>query len=81
MYIKEFPRKRLLLIILPATVIGLVYFVIKQIVYGYTVLDMLYDFRKGSSVISNGWYITAILYFYIAFYVSSIIAELLKKCM
>lgn len=78
-YVNSFPRRRLLTIIIPAIVMSIVYFVLKNVMYGYNLNSLLYDFKRGASVISNGWYVTAIIYFYIAFFVSMIFSELIKK--
>lgn len=78
-YIKTFPKRRILTIIIPAVIMAIVYFILKKVMYGYTLNTLLYDFRRGVSVISNGWYVTAIIYFYIALFVSMILSELIKK--
>lgn len=78
-YIKNFPRKRLVTIVVPALFISAVYFVMKWKMYGYSLGDMKYDFFRGASVISNGWYVTAIIYFYIAFYISAMFTLMTKK--
>ena len=58
---------------------AIAYFVLKQYRYGYTLGALIYDFKRGASVISNGWYINAIIYFYIAFFISMLLCELIKK--
>ena len=78
-YIKNFPRKRLVTIVVPALLMSAVYFVMKWKMYGYSLGDMKYDFFRGAFVISNGWYVTAIIYFYIAFYISAIFTLVTKK--
>lgn len=78
-YIKTFPKKRLLTILFPAIIMGLIYFVVKNRIYGYSLHNLKMDFLRGSSVISNGWYVTAIIYFYIMFFVSALIAEIVHK--
>lgn len=78
-YIRTFPKRRLLTIIIPAIVMAIVYFIVKKVLYGYNFNTLLFDFRRGASVISNGWYVTAIIYYYIAFFVSMILSELIKK--
>ena len=78
-YVKNFPKKRILTVIMPALFMSAVYFAMKWKMYGYSLGDMKYDFFRGASVISNGWYVTAIIYFYIAFYISAIFTLVTKK--
>lgn len=78
-YVKSFPKRRILTILIPSVVMAIAYFVLKQYRYGYTLGALIYDFKRGASVISNGWYINAIIYFYIAFFISMLLCELIKK--
>ena len=78
-YVKSFPKRRILTILIPSVVMVIAYFVLKQYRYGYTLGALIYDFKRGASVISNGWYINAIIYFYIAFFISMLLCELIKK--
>ena len=78
-YVKSFLKRRLVSIILPAVVMAIAYFAIKSYRYGYTLNTLIYDFKRGASVISNGWYINAIIYFYITFFISMVLAEIIKK--
>lgn len=78
-YVKSFPKRRILTILIPSVVMAMAYFVLKQYRYGYTLGALIYDFKRGASVISNGWYINAIIYFYIAFFISMLLCELIKK--
>ena len=78
-YVKSFPKRRLFVVLMPAVVMSVIYFLIKWKMYGYSLSAMKDDFFRGSSVISNGWYVTAIIYFYMMFYISSMIALILKK--
>ena len=78
-YVRSFPKRRIFTIIIPAVVMGVIYFIMKHVMDGYTVSNLIADFKRGSSVISNGWYVTAIIYFYITFYLASILSELMGK--
>lgn len=78
-YVRAFPKGRLFTVVMPAAIMSGIYFAVRWKMYGYSLNDMKYDFLRGTSVISNGWYITAIIYFYIMFYISSVIALKLKR--
>lgn len=78
-YIKKFLKKRILTVIIPAFFMSGIYYVIKWRIEGYSFGNMRNDFLGGASVISNGWYVTAIIFFYIMFFIAAIITLIIKR--
>ena len=48
-YVKSFPKRRILTILIPAVAMAIAYFVLKQYRYGYTLGTLIYDFKRGAS--------------------------------
>ncbi|MBQ4565412.1 MAG: acyltransferase [Oscillospiraceae bacterium] len=66
-YFRSFLRKRLSKILLPYLVFLALYFLISVLILGDQVSKIYSSFRNGDPV-SHSWYVTAIIFFYLAFY-------------
>lgn len=66
-YFRSFLRKRLGKILLPYLVFLALYFVVSVLILGDHVSKIYSSFRNGDPV-SHSWYVTAIIFFYLAFF-------------
>lgn len=69
-YLKSIPRRRLPGVLIPFIAANCIYFAIKYslgVLQGVTLIDMLFG---GRNIVTYSWYIIAILYFYLSFYLS-----------
>ncbi len=69
-YLKSFLSKRLLPVLGSFSVALIIYFFYFNIISTISLKTSLYNLLLGSPVVSNGWYATAILIFYLLFFIS-----------
>lgn len=75
-YLKGFLWRRVIVsLLIPYLIFNIIYYVSYMLLEKQvTVLDMLVSLINGHPLVSNSWYIIAIFYFYLVFYISAIIS-------
>ncbi|GGC88824.1 acyltransferase family protein [Enterococcus wangshanyuanii] len=69
-YLKNFLQKRLGPLLFSYAFAMLIYFIYRRITGGLGVKDAIKSLVNGSPFVSNSWYVIAIIFFYLLFYLS-----------
>ena len=72
-YIKSFPGKRLMSVIIPLLLAFFIYWGISRFYTGISLKSAFLSLFGGQPIISNSWYVLAIIDFYIAFFITAVV--------
>ncbi|MGM0109824.1 acyltransferase family protein [Enterococcus sp. DIV0187] len=75
LYLRAFPRKKILSVFIPFILAMIVYFIYRNVLGYLSMSGALLSLINGSPVVSNGWFVIMIIYLYIAFFISAILAR------
>ena len=78
-YIKSFPKKRLLSVLIPRLLAFFIYWCISWIYTKVSFETAFLSLLGGRPIISNSWYVLSIIYFYIAFFITAVVVGNNKK--
>ncbi len=70
-YLKGFIPNRLGVIIIPYSIFFAIYFIYAHFTDGCSLGTAFYSLYSGDPIVKNSWYITAIVYLYIMYYISA----------
>jgi peptidoglycan/LPS O-acetylase OafA/YrhL len=74
-YLKKFLPKRLGPLLFSYLIAGIIYFIYRNIIGDLGVKAALKSLVNGSPFVSNSWYVIAIIFFYLLFYISGKISR------
>ena len=70
-YLKIFLSKRIGLILIPYSIFFVVYFIYGHFTNGLSIINAFSSLYNGNPIVTNSWYIIAILYLYIQFFINA----------
>ena len=70
-YLKGFIPKRLGVIVIPYVIFFVIYYLYEHFANGCTIQKALISLYNGDPIVKNSWYILAIIYLYIVYYINA----------
>lgn len=75
LYLNTFLQKKVFSVLIPFVLAMITYFIYRNLIGEFSVFNTFYSLLNGSPIVSNGWFVLMIIYLYLAFYLSAIIAR------
>lgn len=74
-YLETFIKKKIMTILMPFILAMIIYLIYRNVIGEFSLNNALISLINGSPIVSNGWFVIMIIYLYISFFVSAMLAR------